>query len=62
MPPNCGLSDCAHPGTKGVKNCLTYVFAVNADGSNKQPAFVIWKASQPCAFGKKTAAQLGLDY
>jgi hypothetical protein len=62
MPPDRGLSDRARPGTKGVKNRLTYVFTVNADGSDKRPAFIIGKAKQPRAFKKKTAAQLGFHY
>lgn len=47
---------------KGRKVRLTYVFTVNADGSEKEEPLVIGKAKQPRAFRKKTGAQLGFMY
>ena len=60
--PDRGLSDHKQSGVKGKKLRLTYVFTTNADGTEKLPAFVIGKAARPCAFNKKTGAQLGFYY
>ena len=62
MAPDRGLSDHQQAGVKGNKNRLTYAFTVNADGSEKLPAFIIGKAARPRAFQKKSGAQLGFYY
>ncbi|KAJ3558078.1 hypothetical protein NP233_g11580 [Leucocoprinus birnbaumii] len=62
MPPDQGLADKAKPGIKGWKICLTYVFTVNVDGSEKHEALIIGKPKQPQCFQRKTAAQLGFLY
>ena len=49
-------------GLKGNKKQLTYAFMANADGSEKLPAFIIWRATCPCAFNKKTGKQLRFYY
>ncbi|KAF8218625.1 DDE-domain-containing protein, partial [Tricholoma matsutake] len=49
-------------GLKGNKKRLTYAFTVNADGSEKLPAFIIGKAAHPHAFNKKTGKQLRFYY
>jgi DDE superfamily endonuclease len=41
---------------------LTYAFTVNADGSEKLPAFIIGKAAHPHTFNKKTGKQLRFYY
>jgi hypothetical protein len=62
MPPDRGLSNKKQAGFKGKKDRLTYVFTVNADGSEKQEPLVIGKAFKPRAFGNKTGTQLGFKY
>jgi hypothetical protein len=62
IPPDQGLADCAMPGRKGVKTCLTYVFTVNADGSDKHLPLVIGKAAQPHTFRRLSMAALGFNY
>ncbi|KAF8231187.1 CENP-B protein [Tricholoma matsutake] len=47
---------------KENKKHLTYAFTTNADGSEKLPPLVMGKAARPCAFQKKTGAQLGFYY
>jgi len=60
--PDWGLSDCKQAGVKEKKIRLMYAFTLNADGSEKLPAFIIGKAAWPWAFKKKTGGQLGLYY
>jgi hypothetical protein len=62
MVPDRGLSTEQEHGVKGKKNCITYAFTMNADGSEKLPPVVIGKAKQPRAFQRKTVAQLGFYY
>jgi len=62
MAPDRGLSDCKQSGVKGKKVRLTYMFTLNADGSEKLPPFVIGKAARPQAFNRKTGEQLGFHY
>lgn len=62
MVPDCGLMDHQLAGVKGKKDCLTYAFTTNADGSEKLPPFIIGKANRPRAFKKKTGGELGFYY
>jgi hypothetical protein len=62
MVPDRGLATEQNSGVKGKKVRLTYAFTINADGSEKLPAFVIGKAKQPRCFRKKTGQQLGFLY
>lgn len=57
----------AHESTKGVKQSkkrLTYLFAVNATGTDKRPPLVIGQAALPVCFRalRKTPVQMGFDY
>jgi hypothetical protein len=62
MVPNTGILNAQCSGLKGKKVRLTYAFTVNADGTEKHWPLIIGKAKRPCAFQKKTAAQLGFLY
>lgn len=61
--PKRGLTDGRQmPGTKENKFRLTYMFAVNQDGTDKRPPFVIGYAWKPAPFGKKTGYEHGFHY
>ena len=62
LPPDQGLSNKKQSRVKGRKVRLTYAFTANADGSEKLHPLIIGKAKSPCAFNKKTGAQLGFYY
>jgi hypothetical protein len=62
MPPDRGLSDQKSSGVKGTKAWLTYLLALNADGSEKLPPLIIRKFRKPQAFDNKTAAEHGFQY
>ena len=47
MMPDRGLFDRKQLGVKAKKNRLTYMFTLNADGSEKLSPFIIGKAAQP---------------
>ena len=62
LPPDRGLANKKTFGVKGSKVRLTYLFASNADGSEKRPPLIIGKAKKPRAFQNNTGAQLGFHY
>ncbi len=62
MPPDRGLANKKHAGVKESKVHLTYTFTANVDGSDKLEPFIIGKAKQPLAFGRKFGNQLGFYY
>ncbi len=62
MAPDHGLSDHRHSGVKSKKDRITYLFAVNATGTEKRQPLVIGKSKKPHAFKNKTGAQLGFLY
>jgi len=47
MPPDQGLADKKSPRVKGKKVWLTYLFTLNADGSEKLSPLIIGKAKKP---------------
>jgi len=62
LPPDRGLANQKNNGIKGSKVHLTYVFAANADGSEKRPSLIIGKAHKPRYFINKTGEMLGFLY
>jgi DDE superfamily endonuclease len=62
MAPDRGLLDKKQLGVKRKKTRLTYAFTLNADGSEKLPAFTTSKAARPRVFNKKTGGQLKFYY
>ena len=62
LPLDHGLANQKNNGVKGSKVYLTYVFAANADGSEKRLPLIIGKAHKPQYFKNKTGEMLGFLY
>ena len=62
LPLDHGLANQKNNGVKGSKVRLTYVFATNADSSEKRPLLIIGKAHKPQCFKNKTGEMLGFLY
>ena len=62
MPPDRTLSNAPRKGVKASKIRLTFMFAVNATGSDRRPPLIIGKANRPRCFGRKSGEELGFFY
>jgi len=59
---NHSLTDQKYNSVKENKVCLIYVFATNADSSEKRLSFIIGKVHKPWYFKNKTREILGFLY
>jgi len=60
--PNRGLSTVKMSGKKALKDCITLMFACNADGSEKAQIHFIGRAKTPVVFRARSQAQCGFEW